>query len=92
MCAVLCLACSVLNEAECFFFSLHYENLWLFHRSLDNRSDAFLGELSVPLQLDIKITLYRRMVMRMTFLRAAPMAVIEFVDRDGELRVPKPPR
>ena len=23
---------------------------------------------------------------------AAPMSVIEFVDRDGELRVPKPPR
>ena len=55
----------------------YYQNLKTIHKSLGPSTDDFIGELSSPLQLEIKLVLYRRMLLRIPFLKNAALAVIE---------------
>lgn len=56
----------------------YYENLWQHHKSLGGTSaTAFIGELSRPLQMELKLNLFKEMLTRIPFLQAVDTAVAE---------------
>lgn len=56
----------------------YYENLWLHHKSLGETSaTAFVSELSRPLQMELKLNLFKEMLLRIPFLQAVDTAVAE---------------
>ena len=56
----------------------YYEKQWQFHKSLgDTTATAFIGELSRPLQMQVKIDLYKDLLMSVPFLQTADAVIAE---------------
>jgi CRP-like cAMP-binding protein len=56
----------------------YYEKQWQFHKSLGEKSaTAFINELSRPLQMDLKIDLFKDLLAHVPFLQAVDTAIAE---------------
>ena len=56
----------------------YYQNMWRFHKSLgESTATTFISELSRPLQIDLKINLFKDMLMRIPFLQSVDTVVVE---------------
>ena len=57
--------------------ALHAQNMWRYHRSLGDSTEQWISELSRPLQLEIKVQLFKSMLRKVHFLNSVDSVVVE---------------
>ena len=52
----------------------YFENLWDYHHTTTDNLDDFLHELSPSLEIDIKVSLYRKLISQVPFLQSSSIS------------------